>query len=173
MNELESESQKRISDLDKTNSKGHLNRYEMECDSIKEEEGRGDPKSGFNFKSIRVSEGVFSESNREGIREEEAELFAPKREMDDEEDIQSRESNISRILSDDTIKRIIIIILVLMVSIPIMDLNNYVTITTHWDFMVSFTLKVMYFLVDSARTTRSKWHRSTPSSTTRSPTTKS
>lgn len=57
--------------------------------------------------------------------------------------MQKKESNISRILSDDSIKRIIIIILILMISIPLMDVNNYLTISTHWDFMTSFIFKLL------------------------------
>lgn len=60
------------------------------------------------------------------------------------EQMQNKESQISKILSDDTIKRIIIIILILMVSIPLMDLNNYTSITTHWDFMTVFLLKALH-----------------------------
>jgi len=67
----------------------------------------------------------------------------PKEEEGGEEEVHKRESNISRILSDDTIKRIIVIILIIMVSIPAMDINNYVNISTQWDFMVAFTAKML------------------------------
>jgi hypothetical protein len=39
-----------------------------------------------------------------------------------------------------------------MTSIPLMDVNNYLTITTHWDFMTSFLLKTLYFTLYAVKT---------------------
>lgn len=64
-----------------------------------------------------------------------------------EDELSKKESNISRILSDDTIKRIIIIILLIMISIPLMDINNYVNVTTQWDFFIAFIPKMLYFFI--------------------------
>ena len=42
------------------------------------------------------------------------------------EEIQTRESKISKVLSDLTIKKIVIVVLLLMVIIPLFDATNYV-----------------------------------------------
>jgi hypothetical protein len=139
----EEESQKEVVfqtnvDLRKLNGKelhnSQLSRYEIDRDSIKEDEKERPPETTIKGKDTFPETSTFRE--KEGSEDRLNEEV--------EEEIQSKESNISKILSDDTIKRIIIVILMLMVSIPLMDIGNYVTLTTQWDFMTSFTLKAMY-----------------------------
>jgi len=46
-------------------------------------------------------------------------------------------------LSEDTIKKIVIIILLIMITIPLMDISNYITVTTQWDYMTNFVVSLL------------------------------
>ena len=105
-------------------TKQHLDpiaRYGLEGDSIKEIEDDKvkTSKALVRNKSEEKGEGKWGEE--EGV----------------EEDLQSKESQISKILSEDSIKKIVIIILLIMMSIPLMQLSNYQDISTQWDYMVN------------------------------------
>ena len=48
----------------------------------------------------------------------------------------AKESKISRILSDLTIKKIIIVVLLIMFLVPLFDSDNYIDKAESWDFIV-------------------------------------
>jgi hypothetical protein len=49
-----------------------------------------------------------------------------------------KESNISKVLTDSTIKKIIIVILIIMITMSAMDINNYAPENSSWDFLTSY-----------------------------------
>ena len=52
------------------------------------------------------------------------------------EEMSAKESKISRILSDLTIKKIIIVVLLIMFLVPLFDSDNYIDKAESWDFTV-------------------------------------
>lgn len=59
------------------------------------------------------------------------------------EKLNSKESKIGKLLSESTIKKVIIVILFLMFSVPIFDVDNYYPEDSSWDFLVGFVGKAL------------------------------
>ena len=59
------------------------------------------------------------------------------------EKININESKIGKLLSESTIKKVIIVILFLMFSVPVFDIDNYYPDSTSWDFLATFVGKVI------------------------------
>ena len=57
--------------------------------------------------------------------------------------INKDESKIGKLLSESTIKKVIMVILFLMFSVPIFDIDNYYPESTGWDFLVGFVAKAL------------------------------
>lgn len=54
------------------------------------------------------------------------------------------ESKISKLLSDSTMKKIILVILLIMFSVPVLDIDNYYPQTNAWDFLTDYVVAALY-----------------------------
>ena len=54
-----------------------------------------------------------------------------------------KESKISKVLSDLTIKKIIIVVLLIMFLVPLFDSENYISSPESWDFTVKNVHKLL------------------------------
>ena len=59
-----------------------------------------------------------------------------------------KESKISKVLSDLTIKKIVIVVLLLMLIIPLFDSTNYIEKSESWDYLTSSINNHLYKVND-------------------------
>ena len=122
-------------------------------EALKMEERENDSKSvslvsnGRNLatkpEQFQILDEIVEDSKEDSGENEEVEDALELPEEDTIDKINKDESKIGKLLSESTIKKVIVVILFLMFSVPVFDIDNYYPESTGWDFLVGFVAKAL------------------------------